>query len=89
MYSQTWEKYVNRIKKYVRIQTILRMHLYNYNVLCINNHSKAIGFKTLMQMSVFKILMHSICILISSIHEYTCINKLENYFSCGTFWCYE
>lgn len=47
-------------KKYVRIQTILRMHLYNYNVLCINNHSKAIGFKTLMQMSVFKILIHSI-----------------------------
>lgn len=61
MYSQTWEKYVNRMnKKYVRIQTILRMHLYNYNVLCINNHSKAIGFKTLMQMSVFKILIHSI-----------------------------
>lgn len=47
-------------KKYVRIQTILRMHLYNYNVLCINNHSKAIGFITLMQMSVFKILIHSI-----------------------------
>lgn len=36
------------------------MHLYNYNVLCINNHSKAIGFITLMQMSVFKILIHSI-----------------------------
>lgn len=47
-------------KKYVRIQTILRMHLYNCNVLCINNHSKAIGFITLMQMSVFKILIHSI-----------------------------
>lgn len=47
-------------KKYVRIQTILRMHLYNYNVLCINNHSKAIGFITVMQMSVFKILIHSI-----------------------------
>lgn len=47
-------------KKYVLIQTILRMHLYNYNVLCINNHSKAIGFITLMQMSVFKILIHSI-----------------------------
>lgn len=47
-------------KKYVRIQTIFRMHLYNYNVLCINNHSKAIGFITLMQMSVFKILIHSI-----------------------------
>lgn len=47
-------------KKYVRIQTILRMHLHNYNVLCINNHSKAIGFITLMQMSVFKILIHSI-----------------------------
>lgn len=47
-------------KKYVRIQTILRMHLYNYNVLCIKNHSKAIGFITLMQMSVFKILIHSI-----------------------------
>lgn len=54
------KKICKQNKKYVRIQTILRMHLYNYNVLCINNHSKAIGFITLMQMSVFKILIHSI-----------------------------
>lgn len=36
------------------------MYLYNYNVLCINNYFKVIGFIIFMQMLVFKILIYFI-----------------------------